>query len=83
MSQDEIAAILDAKNKNDRQGWEQARTISFYNFVAQQGTKYVKSAKDLFKLPWDNDYNEDNKSERRLSKEEFYKLANNLISNGK
>ena len=53
MSQDEVTAIFKAKNSSERTSWEQTRMICFYTIVSQQGTKHIKTPKDLFPLYWD------------------------------
>jgi hypothetical protein len=80
MSQDELTAIMAAKNETDlnlnRKSWEQTRLMCFYAIAATQGTKDFKSPEDLFKLPWD-EKDEKPKAER-LTKEEFLKKAEEI-----
>lgn len=74
MSQDEVEAIMEAKYKHERTQWEQTRTLAFYSIVAQQGTKHIKSPKDLFTLPWDEGQ-EEKPVGKALTKEEFIEQA--------
>lgn len=55
MSQGEAQAMSVAKDEGVRTSWEQIRLSSFYNVIAQVGTKEIKEPKDLFELPWDNE----------------------------
>ena len=68
---------MKAKSEQDRGAWEQTRTLAFYTVVAQQGTKQIRLPKDLFPLPWDEDTKVKGK---RMTKEEFHKLANQIIN---
>jgi hypothetical protein len=70
MSQDEITAIMKAKHEIDKISWEQTRTLSFYTIAAQQGTKHIKSPKELFALPWDEG-NKDKPISKALTRDEF------------
>lgn len=68
MSQDEVVAIMRARNENysliSREAWEQSRLQCFYSVTAM-GAK-VRQPKELFKLPWDGD----KKEVKRMTKEE-------------
>ena len=77
MSQDEVTAIMEAKYKHERIQWEQTRTLAFYSVVAQQGTKNIKSPKDLFSLPWDEGQ-EEKQVGKTLTKEEFLEQAKQI-----
>lgn len=76
MSQDEVSAIMKSKTEHERSQWEQTRTLSFYTIVAQQGTKHIKSPKDLFILPWDETI--EKPKGKQLTRDEFLNKANNI-----
>ena len=63
MSQDEVLAVYKAKAIDDRSGWEQARLVAFFALIAQQGSKSIKSPKDMYSFPWDSgtDFVDENK----------------------
>ncbi len=68
MSQDEVVAVMKAKNESytvvSRESWERARMQCFYS-VAAMGSK-VKKPSELFKFPWDGE----RKKEKVITKEE-------------
>ena len=74
MSQDEVTAIMKSKSEVDKSQWEQTRLLSFYTIVAQQGTKQIKTPKDLFTLPWDEGHTEKIVG-KQLTREEFLNKA--------
>ena len=77
MSQDEVTAIMKSKTEHERSQWEQTRTLSFYTVVAQQGTKQIKSPKDLFQLPWDEGVKSKSVG-KQLTRDEFLNKATNI-----
>ena len=53
MSQDELIAICDARNKQERITWEQVRAICYWSVVAQRGNKEFPKPEKLFRFPWE------------------------------
>lgn len=78
MSQDEVLAIYKAKALNDRVGWEQARLISFFSVVAQQGTKNCKSPDKLYPFPWDKEQPKVKVKSKRLTPSELQLKASKI-----
>jgi len=78
MSQDELAAIIKARNKRDtsdnQRSWEQTRRICFYTIAAMQGTKVFKKPEDVFGLVWDKKSKKLKKS-KPMTKDEVYAKA--------
>lgn len=81
MSQDEVASVLKARNKDKeastRVEWEQTRLMCYFSATAFGGGS-VKKPADLFSLPWDGEAAGEQKPQKRkrpLTREEFKKKA--------
>jgi hypothetical protein len=81
MSQDELIAIMKAKNEADsamnRRSWEQTREICFWTVISMQGTEDFKKAEDLFKFSWEKKQNEIEVN-KIATKEEIETLVNKI-----
>lgn len=77
MSQDEVAAVLKARQVeydiSCRYDWEQTRLKCFYTATAFGGSNSIKQPKDLFKLPWDIE--ETVEKVQPLTKDQFIERA--------
>jgi hypothetical protein len=73
ISQDEVAAIIKAKEDAERTSWEQTRTIAFYNLIGQRGTKGLHKPEDLFQIRWDKKAVKKDPVGPKLTKEELNK----------
>ena len=62
-----------------REAWEHTRTLCYYNVIAFNGTKQIKTPSDLFKHPWEISHKPKKVGTRKvLSREELvdaYKRA--------